>query len=135
MPDVEYADLTRAMRTGEQPETVFDALTRRGQICTHPDVTELHREIADQVLADRKAGRTVAVVASTRDEVSELNGVIREAMITGGMVDDIGTVTTRAGSGSGLGTSSRPVATTAILALPTATPGPSPASPGMAASR
>ena len=103
VPDVEYADLTRAMRTGEQPEAVFDALTQRGQIRTHADVTELHREIADQVVADRKAGRTVAVVASTREQVSELNGVIREAMITGGMVDDTSTVRTRAGERIGVG--------------------------------
>ncbi len=103
VPDVEYADLTRAMRTGEQPETVFDALTQRGQIRIHGDVTEVHREIADQVVADRKTGRTVAVVASTREQVSELNAVIREAMITGGMVDDTSTVTTRAGERIGIG--------------------------------
>jgi hypothetical protein len=91
------------MRTGEQPETVFNALTQRRQIRIHGDLTELHREIADQVVADRKAGRTVAVVASTREQVSELNEVIREAMITGGIVDDTSTVTTRAGERIGVG--------------------------------
>ena len=66
-------------------------------------MTEVHREIADQVVADRKTGRTVAVVASTREQVSELNAVIQEAMITGGMVDDTSTVTTRAGERIGIG--------------------------------
>jgi exodeoxyribonuclease V alpha subunit len=37
VPDAEYANLTLAMRTGEDPGEVFDALMARGQIRLHAD--------------------------------------------------------------------------------------------------
>ena len=71
VPDVEYADLTLAMRTGEQPETVFDALTP-ARPDPHPrrrDRTSIRRS-RTRSSPTGTTGRTVAVVASTREQVS-----------------------------------------------------------------
>jgi hypothetical protein len=46
MPDTEYADLTLAMRTGENPGKVFDRLAARGQIQLHPDDAALQASLA-----------------------------------------------------------------------------------------
>ncbi len=46
MPDADYAELTLAMRTGDDPGAVFDALLARGQIQLHPDQAALLAVIA-----------------------------------------------------------------------------------------
>ncbi|MCW2706146.1 MAG: TrwC9 [Blastococcus sp.] len=46
VPDSGYADLTLAMRRGEDPGAVFDALAARGQIHLHPDPASLQDTIA-----------------------------------------------------------------------------------------
>src|SRR5215211_2749918 len=46
VPDSEYADLTLAMRRGEDPGAVFDALAARGQIRLHPDAAALQASLA-----------------------------------------------------------------------------------------
>jgi exodeoxyribonuclease V alpha subunit len=97
VPDAEYAELSRAMRTGDDPDSVYTALQRRGQIALHEDSGTLHAAIAQAVVADRQAGRRSCVVAATREQVAEANAVIREAMVAAGHVDDAHAVTTRAG--------------------------------------
>ncbi len=103
VPDAEYAQLSRAMRTGENPEAVYTTLHNRGQICLHPDPASAHEAIAAAVLADRRAGRRTVVVAATREQVADANAVIREAMVEAGLVDDRTAVTTRAGERIGAG--------------------------------
>ena len=88
VPDSEYAQLTSAMRTGEDPEQVFDTLNQRGQIQIHADVADVHDAIARDAVTDRLAGRQAAVVAATREQVAELNTMIREAMISARLVND-----------------------------------------------
>ena len=52
MPDNVYAELTLAMRLGEDPGAVFDALHARGQFRLHASDADLHAAIADDLLAD-----------------------------------------------------------------------------------
>jgi hypothetical protein len=68
----DYAELSLKMRTGEDPEAVFDALRRRGQVVIHPSETE--RDVA---LAEAGASGDL-VVADTREQVARLNAVIRD---------------------------------------------------------
>ncbi|MCU1658628.1 MAG: trwC2, partial [Pseudonocardiales bacterium] len=103
VPDVEYAELSRLMRTGENPQAVFDAMHQRDQIRLHASTGELSVAIAQATVADREVGRETSVVAATREQVSELNAVIREHMIAAGLVDDRRTVTTAAGERIGAG--------------------------------
>ncbi|GAA3177929.1 hypothetical protein GCM10010531_34680 [Blastococcus jejuensis] len=102
VPDGEYAELTLAMRRGDTPGVVFDALLARGQIHLHPDPAALQDALAATAAHDPQAA-CVAVVADTRDQVNELNAAIRIQLVTDGRVDDVRVVTTRAGQRIGAG--------------------------------
>ena len=129
VPDTEYADLTLAMRAGDDPGAVFDALLARGQIRLHPDPDALRHALAEIAAAAYADGEPVAVVADTREQVAELNAAIRDRLVAAGRVDDAARSRSPGrGSGSASGTGSPPAATTATSTWPTATPGPSPPS-------
>nr|WP_239521347.1 MobF family relaxase [Blastococcus saxobsidens] len=101
-PDAEYAELTLAMRRGDTPGAVFDALLARGRIHLHPDHAALQDALAATTAHDHRAA-DVAVVADTREQVTELNAAIRNRLVTDGRVDDLRVVTTRAGQRIGAG--------------------------------
>src|SRR3954469_2706123 len=102
VPDGEYAELTLAMRRGDTPGVVFDALLARGRIHLHPDHAALQDALAATAAHDSQAA-DVAVVANTREQVNELNAAIRNRLVTDGRVDDVRVVTTRAGQRIGAG--------------------------------
>ena len=72
LSDTEYADLTLAMRTGENPGKVFDALLARGQIRLHPDPGALRETLAAAAAFSYAAGERVAVVVATREQAAAL---------------------------------------------------------------
>jgi hypothetical protein len=96
--DPDYAKLSLAMRSGQNPEALFDQLVQRGQIVIHPD--EASRTA---VLADDAAATGALVVADTREQVADLNQAIRERMITAGRVDDSRVLVTDNGERLGIG--------------------------------
>jgi len=96
--DPDYAALSLAMRSGEQPEAVFDQLVRRGQIVLYPD--ESARAAA---LADDAATSGALVVADTRQQVADLNHAVRERLVTAGQVDDRRVLITSDGDRIGVG--------------------------------
>ena len=98
VPDSEYAELTLAMRRGDDPGAVFDALLARGRIQLHADDASLR-----EALAATAGAADVALVADTRQQVSELNAVIRNRLVADGRVDDVQAMTTRAGQRIGAG--------------------------------
>ncbi len=102
VPDGEYAELTLAMRRGDTPGVVFDALLARGRIHLHPDHAALQDALAATAARDPRAA-DVAVVADTREQVNELNAAIRNRLVADGRVDDVRVVTTRAGQRIGAG--------------------------------
>jgi exodeoxyribonuclease V alpha subunit len=77
VPDTEYAELTLAMRRGDDPRAVFDALSARGQIRLHPDTAAQQETLATLAAASSVDGETVAVVVDTREQAAELNAAIR----------------------------------------------------------
>ncbi len=101
--DDKYAQLSLAMRAGDDPGRVFDALLDRGQIRIHgsDDVRDefLGRQAAD---ANHEGGRRV-LIADTRDRVAALNGVIRDRLVAAGHVDDVDALATDAGQRIGTG--------------------------------
>ncbi|WP_229660808.1 MobF family relaxase [Marmoricola endophyticus] len=134
--DPNYATLTLAMRTGTWPNNsspaaaarperapsepagdvsaaVFDQLWDRGQIHLHATEAERTQSLAAQAATDHLHGKgnDAVVMASTRDQVADLNAAIRDRLVaTGhvhGRVQDDGphqpTVTTRAGQQLGVG--------------------------------
>jgi exodeoxyribonuclease V alpha subunit len=102
VPDGEYAELTLAMRRGDTPGAVFDALLARGRIHLHPDHAALQDTLA-ATAAHHPQAADVAVVADTREQVDELNAAIRHRLVTDGRVDDDRVVTTRTGQRIGAG--------------------------------
>jgi hypothetical protein len=102
LPDREYAGLTLAMRRGDTPGAVFDALLASGRIRLHPDPGALQDTLAATAVHDGRMA-DVAVVVDTREQVNELNAVIRSRLVADGRVDDTRVVTTRAGQRIGAG--------------------------------
>jgi exodeoxyribonuclease V alpha subunit len=96
--DPDYAALSLAMRSGEQPEAVFDQLVQRGQIVMYAD--EAARTAA---LADDAATTGALVVADTREQVADLNQAVRDRLIVGGQVDDSRALVTHDGERIGVG--------------------------------
>jgi exodeoxyribonuclease V alpha subunit len=101
--DPEYADLTLAMRTGEESGAVFDALAARGQIQLHPDDAALRTSLASTAAALFRGRERVAVVADTLEQTAALNAAIREQLVADHRVDGTRVVTTRAGQRIGAG--------------------------------
>ena len=96
--DRDYAKLSLAMRSGENPEEVFDLLVQRGQIVVHSDETS-----RTAALADDAAATGALVVADTREQVADLNQAIRERLVTGGRVDDSRVLVNDSGERIGIG--------------------------------
>jgi exodeoxyribonuclease V alpha subunit len=96
--DPDYAKLSLAMRSPENPEAVLDLLVQRGQIVVHSD--EASRTAA---LADDAAATGALVVADTREQVADLNQAIRERLVTAGQVDDSRVLVTDSGERIGVG--------------------------------
>jgi exodeoxyribonuclease V alpha subunit len=103
LPDVGYADLTLAMRVGDDSDKVFDTLLARGQIRLHPDPDALREAIAATAVASSADGRQVSVVVDTRDQAAMLNAAIRGRLVAAGRIHDTLVVTTAAGERIGVG--------------------------------
>ena len=103
VPDVDYAELTLAMRAGTDPGAVFDALLARGQIRLHPDPDALRETLAEVAAADLGDGERIAVVADTREQVAELNAAIRDRLVAARRVDDVHVMVTATGQWIGVG--------------------------------
>ncbi|WP_375504250.1 hypothetical protein [uncultured Jatrophihabitans sp.] len=103
VPDVEYAQLSLAMRTSENPTDVFAALLERGQIRLYDTDASRLAALADLAATDIRDGGRALVVADTRDQVSELNTAIRDRLVTAGLVDNTHAITTGAGHRIGIG--------------------------------
>jgi exodeoxyribonuclease V alpha subunit len=102
-PDTGYADLTLAMRAGDDPGKVFDALLARGQIRLHPDAQARQEEVAATAASSYSAGEPVALVVDTGEQAAELNAAIRDRLVAAGRRDDRHVAVTGAGERIGAG--------------------------------
>lgn len=96
--DPAYAGLSRAMRTGIDPERVFDELVLRRQIVVHASEAE-----RTDALAFIGTATGAAIVADTREQVTDLNAAIRDSRVASRRVDDNAVVITHAGQRIGRG--------------------------------
>jgi exodeoxyribonuclease V alpha subunit len=103
VPDVDYADLTVAMRTGDDPGQVFDALLARGQIHVYTSAADLQTALADTAAQHYSDSDHVSLVVDTRDEATALNAAIRDRLVATGQVDDGHATTTQPGQRIGVG--------------------------------
>jgi DNA helicase TIP49 (TBP-interacting protein) len=95
------------MRRGEHASEIFDRLWERGQIRLHATEPErlyaIATEAAQRITANGSEAGDVVVMADTLAQVSVLNGIIRDQLVTHGLVDDRRAVTTNAGERIGVG--------------------------------
>jgi exodeoxyribonuclease V alpha subunit len=103
VPDRQYAALSLAMRAGDDPAEVFDALLARSQIRLHASAAERAAALAHAVVAELGAGVDAAVVVDTREQVAMLTAAIRDRLVAFGQVDDARIVTTSSGHRIGRG--------------------------------
>ncbi len=101
--DTEYAQLSLAMRAGEDPVAVFDALHARGQITVHASEVERRDALATRVAAARGGGVTTSVVVDTREHAATLNAAIRDRLVAAGAVHDHRVAVTTDGQRIGAG--------------------------------
>jgi exodeoxyribonuclease V alpha subunit len=84
--DDDYAALTLAMRTGDDPASVFDALLERGQIHVYDSDADRLAALADTAADANTGASTTVVVADTREQVAALNAAIRDRLAAAGHV-------------------------------------------------
>jgi exodeoxyribonuclease V alpha subunit len=88
VPDAGYAQLSLAMRAGEDPGAVFDALHACGQITVHASEVGRRDALAEQVAATRLGGVTTSVVVDTREHAAAVNAAVRDRLVAAGAVHD-----------------------------------------------
>ena len=103
VPDGDYADLTVAMRTGDNPGAVFDRLAARGQVVLHGSDAERLAALAELVAGQRSEGGAPLVVVDTREQAAALNAAVRDQLVTADAVDDTRATITHAGQRLGVG--------------------------------
>ncbi|WP_100501689.1 MobF family relaxase [Geodermatophilus chilensis] len=103
VPDDGYVELTLAMRGGEEPGSVFNALAARGQVRLHADPTALQEALAATAAAHHRDREQVALVVDTQEQADQLNAAVRDRLVADGRVDDTRAVTTRVGQRIGIG--------------------------------
>ena len=101
--DTEYAQLSLAMRAGDNPAAVFDALHARGQITVHASEVGRRDALATRVAAARGGGVTTSVVVDTREHAAALNAAIRDRLVAAGAVHDHRVAVTTDGQRIGAG--------------------------------
>lgn len=87
--DTEQADASLALRAGDPGS--LDLYSERGWV-HHGTQSEVRGQIIDAYLADRAAGASTIVLASTRDDVADLNGDIQAIYRRDSRVDTSETV-------------------------------------------
>jgi len=101
--DVDYADLSLRMRSGDDPGGVFDRLAGRGQVALYPDEATRLAGVAEAAATARAAGEPTAVAVGTREQAAGLNAAIRDRLVAAGLVEDTITVTAAGGQPVGVG--------------------------------
>ena len=103
VPDPVYPLITLRMRDGDNPAGVFDYLHTRGLVQLHDCELNRQQAIAADLVDERQAGRSVAVVVDTREQADALNSAIHDRLVKAGLVDDQHTASSRAGQPLGAG--------------------------------
>ena len=103
--DQAYADLSLRIRSGVDPEAVFDELVARGHVRLHRTDADALAVIAIET-ADRViAGDSQSVSLGTNEAVEAVNHIVRERLVDAGVVDN--TVTVHGSDGLEIGVGDR----------------------------
>src|SRR5664279_3068160 len=86
--DTEYADLTLRIRSGIDPEAVFDDLNAGGHIKVWDSEADALAHLAIQTTERHLDGVSHALAVDTNDTAAAVNEVVRDHLVTAGAVDD-----------------------------------------------
>ena len=86
--DTEYADLTLRIRSGIDPETVFDDLNTGGHVQIWDSEADALGHLAVQAAERHLNGVSQAVAVDTNETAAAVNEVVRDQLVTAGAVDD-----------------------------------------------
>lgn len=100
-PDLEYAQLSLAIRSGQEPEQTFDALVARGDVRTHASqdaaIAALADQTADLLIANaalpRGQRQSQSLAVGTNEAAERINTEVRRRLVTAELVDNTRTVT------------------------------------------
>lgn len=100
-PDLEYAELSLAIRSGKQPEQTFDDLVARGDVRTHATqdaaISALADQTAELIIANAALPRgqrtTQALAVGTNEAAERINEQVRRRLVAAELVDNTRTVT------------------------------------------
>lgn len=91
------------IRTGLDPEAVFDQLLDQGHVQLHDTDTDALAALAAETAQRHLDGDTQSVAVDTNDAADAVNEVVRDRLVQAGMVDDHHTVHGRDGLSIGAG--------------------------------
>lgn len=86
--DTAYADLSLRIRTGVDPEAVFDQLLDRGHVQLHDTDTDALAALAAETAQRHLDGETQSVAVDTNEAADAVNEVVRDRLVDAGLVDD-----------------------------------------------
>lgn len=87
-----YADLSLRIRSGVDPDAVFDELIARGHVRLHASDADALAVIAIETADRFIAGDSQSVSLGTNDAVEAVNQIVREQLVDAGVVDNSRTV-------------------------------------------
>ena len=87
-PDTAYADLSLRIRAGQDPVAVFSELAAGGHVQLWDSEADALAYIAVQAARRQLTGVSQAVAVDTNDTASAVNEIVREQLVTAGVVDD-----------------------------------------------
>lgn len=86
--DTDYAALSLRIRSGIEPEAVFDDLITTGHVQLWENEADALGQVAWETAGRHLAGESQAVSVATNDDAAAVNEVVREQLVTAGAVDD-----------------------------------------------
>jgi exodeoxyribonuclease V alpha subunit len=87
-PDRTYAELTLAIREGDDPFAVADRMVERGMVIVHHTDDEATAALADEAALAAEQPGTLAVTVATNAEALAVNEAVRARRVLVGTVDD-----------------------------------------------
>jgi exodeoxyribonuclease V alpha subunit len=102
-PDVSYAELSKDLREGVDPDRVADRLAARGAVIVHATEAEAVAAIAAAVVAHGGREDGLAVTVATNDDAVKVNQAVRDLRVVAGQVDDTRTTVGMEGATIGVG--------------------------------
>lgn len=93
VPDRSYAELSLAMRNGEDPGAVFDALLAAGRVQLHVSEIDALGAVAHDAARAHLDGQSLALSVGTNEQAEAINQAVHQYLVDVGSISGAATVT------------------------------------------